>query len=72
MSRQILDISDLPEEAQERLRDYYERLRHRYAKDAEASEEAFDPRKYRGAIDVADEQLGQRLRSLREEWDRHG
>jgi hypothetical protein len=69
MARRILDTTDLPDEAWESLRDYYEFLRQRYSKDSET--DGFDPRQFRGAIDVDRAQLDSRLASLREEWDRH-
>jgi hypothetical protein len=66
MSRRNLDTSDLPEEAWESLRDYYEFLRQRYVGDDEPA--AFDPTKYRGAVDVGLNETEKRLDSLRDEW----
>ena len=69
MARQMLDISDLPDEARESLQDYYDYLRERYG---EQSDEAgkFDPTDFRGAIDVDRRKAEERLNRLREEWDR--
>ena len=72
MSQRVLDISDLPDEAQQQLRDYYEYLRHRYGTDAASAPEEFDPARYRGAINVPGDDLQQRLNVLRDEWERHG
>ncbi|MFW5965981.1 MAG: hypothetical protein ACOCV2_00625 [Persicimonas sp.] len=70
MGRRILDTTDLPDEAWESLRDYYEFLRERYVTD-DSADKAFDPRRYRGAIDVDRSELEEQLASLRDEWDRH-
>ncbi len=71
MSRRILDTSDLPEEAWESLRDYYEFLRQRYA-DSVEEPEGFDPTEFRGAVDVGRNESEERLNSLRDEWNRNG
>lgn len=71
MSRRILDTTDLPDEAWESLRDYYEFLRQHYAKD-DSEGEGFEPRRFRGAIDVDRAELDERLASLRDEWERRG
>ena len=64
MSQNELDLSRLPEDAQQSLRDYYELLLERHGGGSE-----FDPTDYRGAIDVHRE-AKERIDSLRKEWSR--
>ena len=72
MSRRLLDISDLPDQAQQQLRDYYDYLRQRYGTGAASAQEEFDPNRYRGAINVPGHDLERRLKALRDEWERDG
>jgi len=68
MSSQDIDLSLLPEEGRESLRNYYDLLLDRYRDRSDDSVE-FDPTEYRGSIDVEGD-TEQKLQSLREEWSR--
>lgn len=68
MSSQEIDLSLLPEEGRENLRNYYELLLERYRDRSDDSGE-FDPTDYRGSIDV-DRETKKKLESLRDEWSR--
>ena len=64
MSHNELDLSRLPQEAQQSLRDYYELLLREHRDSSE-----FDPTDFRGSIDV-ERTLKDKLKSLRKEWTR--
>ena len=68
MSSQDIDLSLLPEEGRENLRNYYQLLLERYRGRSDDSDE-FDPTEYRGSIDV-DRETKEKLESLRDEWSR--
>lgn len=68
MSHDDIDLSLLPEEGRESLRDYYELLLERYREHSADSGE-FDPRQYRGSIEV-DAKDREKVESLRDEWSR--
>jgi len=68
MSSQDIDLSLLPEEGRESLRNYYELLLERYRERSGDSGE-FDPTEYRGSIGVEGD-TKQKLKSLRDEWSR--
>jgi hypothetical protein len=64
----LLDISSLPVNAQQELRDFYEFLKGRYSQEKDRS--GFTPENYRGIIEVSSEELRSQLKKLRDAWDR--